>query len=271
MLGVTEQNVKTPSRMRPWGPILQRRRGTAAHWSPTRPRPRELTWGALGPGRSAHPRGSSVASLRLRLLLAGGQAAPAVCGVDRRHGENLLQKGPQRRAHGEGSAATSRCGVFSPGWGRGEGGGTATSLHPKCLSVFKRIQWAAFMGHNSENERVWKWGRELETQTRDSRELCGEQQRARSALLLGLPPVRNSNTEGPPRGAGGQRDCRTPPWGLGEPSFNCFLPSFLSFQCPLSPLFPLTNHQQISHKLKKKIADTHDCYSTSICTKANSG
>lgn len=54
--------MKTPSRMRPWGPILQRRRGTAANRSPTTPRPRETTWGALGPGRSAHPRGSSVAS-----------------------------------------------------------------------------------------------------------------------------------------------------------------------------------------------------------------
>lgn len=253
MLGVTEQNVKTPSRMRPWGPILQRRRGTAANRSPTRPRPRETTWGALGPGRSAHPRGSSVASRGSAFSLqVARQLQPSVVWIGDTE-KTFYKKVPsaERTVRAPlpplGAAFSLLVGA---GWG--EGGGTATSLHPKCLSVFKRIQWAAFMGHNSENERVWKWGRELESQTRDSRELCGEQQRARSALLLGLPPVRNSNTEGLPRGARRSAGLQDTPLGPRGALFQ-LLPSFFSF-LSMPPLPPISPHKSPANfpQVKKK-------------------
>lgn len=73
------------------------------------PPPGEPTWGALRSccpwGSGAPPRRNGIPQRALPLL-AGGPAAPALGGVDRRHGENLLQKSPQRRKDGEASTGS---------------------------------------------------------------------------------------------------------------------------------------------------------------------
>lgn len=77
-----------------------------------------LSRGAV-PVRPAVPRGVKSAPQRKHVynqpfLLTGGPQAPALCGVDRRHRENLLQKSAPRGKEGEGFPVDSQWGLFPP-------------------------------------------------------------------------------------------------------------------------------------------------------------
>lgn len=69
------------------------------------------SWGGepSGPAASQGPR-----QKRMSSLLAGGPAAPALRGLDRGHGKNLLQESSQHRKDGKGSFNTFSFGLFFP-------------------------------------------------------------------------------------------------------------------------------------------------------------